>query len=75
MRTLVIVVGNPNRDLRAGVVEVEEQRLIEKLVAHATVDGVDGPCTRHQRGIVAVVAVKLKKEPSHADQCRRDVAP
>lgn len=38
MRRLQVVVGNPNRDLRAGVVEVEEQRLIEKLVAHAAVE-------------------------------------
>ena len=32
-----VKVGNPGRDIGAGVVEIEEQRLIEVLVAHAAV--------------------------------------
>lgn len=40
-----VEVSDPGRDLGAGVIEVEEQRLIEKLVTHAAVDGVDGSCT------------------------------
>lgn len=43
MRALLVVVGNPNRDLRAGVVEVEEQRLIEKLVTHAAIEALREP--------------------------------
>jgi hypothetical protein len=38
MRTLGIVVGDPIRNLRAGMIEAEEQAFVEKLVAHPAVE-------------------------------------
>lgn len=35
------MVGNPGRDLGAGIVEIEEQGLVEQLVAHAAVEALD----------------------------------
>jgi hypothetical protein len=33
-----VVVGDPDRDLGAGVVEVEEQRLLDQFVSYANVE-------------------------------------
>jgi hypothetical protein len=41
MRALIIAVADRGSHLCAGVVDVEEQRLIEKLVAHAAVEALD----------------------------------
>src|SRR3954470_15506678 len=41
MRTLVIVVGDPSGDLAPGVVQAEEQALVEQLVAHPTIEAFD----------------------------------
>ena len=38
VRSVLVVVVDPVRDLRLGVVETEEQALVEKLVAHAAVE-------------------------------------
>src|SRR4051794_15341256 len=38
MRSLLVVVVDPFRDPRLGVVETEEQTLVEQLVAHAPVE-------------------------------------
>jgi len=38
MRSPEIVVGDPVGDLGAGVVKIEEQGLVEQLVAHPTID-------------------------------------
>jgi hypothetical protein len=37
------------------MIQAQEQGLVEQLVAHATVDGVDGSCTQHRCAIVAAV--------------------
>ena len=41
MRPRRVVVGNPGRDDLPSPIEVEEQALVEKLVAHAAVEGFD----------------------------------
>jgi hypothetical protein len=38
MRALAVVVGGPSRNLGPGVIEVEEQGFVEKLVAHPAVE-------------------------------------
>lgn len=38
VRPLDVVVGGPARELRAGMVQAEEQRFVQKLVAHAAVE-------------------------------------
>ena len=38
MRPLAIVVIDPVGDICSGVIEIEEQELVEKLVAHAAVE-------------------------------------
>ena len=38
MRASIIVVADPGADLLARVVEAEEQRFVQKLVAHAPVE-------------------------------------
>ena len=38
MRPTLVVIGNPGRDGRSGVIEAEEQRLVQELVAHAPVE-------------------------------------
>jgi hypothetical protein len=38
MRTLAIVVGDPIRNLRAGLIEAEEQGFVEHLVAHPAIE-------------------------------------
>lgn len=43
MRPKSIVIVRPFGNGAAGVIEAEEQAFIEQLVAHATVDGEDGP--------------------------------
>jgi hypothetical protein len=35
MRTITVVVGDPCRNLGPGVVEIEEQGIVEQLIAHA----------------------------------------
>ena len=41
MRPLEIVVGDPVGDLGAGVVEIEEQGLVEQLVTHPAVEALN----------------------------------
>jgi hypothetical protein len=38
MRTLAIVVADPIRNLRAGLIEAEEQGFVEQLVAHPAIE-------------------------------------
>jgi hypothetical protein len=42
VRTVAVVVGNPHRNLRPGVVKIEEQGLVEQFIAHATVEALEG---------------------------------
>jgi hypothetical protein len=60
VRTRGVEVCDPGRDLGSGVVEIEEQRLIEQFVAHATVEALDeavlhGLARRNQVPVDAVV--------------------
>lgn len=41
MRSLGIVIGNPRGDGAAGMVDAEEQALVEQLVAHSPVETLD----------------------------------
>ena len=41
MRPRGVVVGDPGSDDLASLIEIEKQALVEKLVAHATVEGFD----------------------------------
>src|SRR6478752_2045793 len=41
MRALAIIVGDPHCDLGARIVDVEEQRLVQKLVTHTAVEALD----------------------------------
>ena len=41
MRSLPVIVVGPGGDHHAGMVQAQEQRLIEQLVAHATVEALD----------------------------------
>jgi len=41
VRSLTVVVLHPRCDLGTGVVQAEEQRLVEQIVAHATVGAFD----------------------------------
>ncbi len=43
VRALLVVIIGPIRDLCPGMIEAEEQALIEQLVPHPAVDGEDGP--------------------------------
>jgi hypothetical protein len=38
MRTLAVVVADPIRNLRAGLIEAEEQGFVEQLVAHPAIE-------------------------------------
>jgi hypothetical protein len=40
---LLVVIGDPTRDPGAGMVEAEEQALVEKLVAHSAVEALAEP--------------------------------
>lgn len=42
MRSPVVVVIDPGRDLLAGVIEAEKQRLVEQFIAHAPVEAFCG---------------------------------
>ena len=43
VRPLAIVICNPCSKPALGVVEAEEQRLVQEFVAHPAIDGEDGP--------------------------------
>lgn len=54
VRAFAIVIGDLCRNLGPGVIEIEEQRQVQELIAHASVDGEDDPapsapalCWRH----------------------------
>ncbi len=41
VRPTEVVVGNPHGDLCSGIVELEEQALVEQFIAHAAVEALD----------------------------------
>ena len=50
VRPCGVVVGDPRADELAGVIEVEEQALVEELVAHPTVEALDEAVLRRLAG-------------------------
>ena len=50
MRPLGVVVVRPALEDRTSLADREEQRLVEKLVAHATIEALDEPIQRRLAG-------------------------
>ena len=65
MRAFGVVVGGPCGDHDAGMCQVAEHGLIERLIAYPTVDGEDGPAPEKGPYTGPILQKEHTHEPSH----------